>query len=532
MSTYKKIISYVILITLSVGLFSPSLLAAENQFQTSLTIVAEDNTAPTIPTGLVATAISSSQINLSWIASTDDTGVVGYRVFRDGVFLATSSSITYADTGLTQLTNYVYNVEAFDRVPRLSGLSAPATATTSEEVVITPTPTPTPPPGGGSGSGGLVLMIYGLSIVPDSNTADISFITNIASQTRISWGETKDYETASLFSPIYSNGHSVKITGLKKYTRYFVKIEAVGPIGQIATQEAMFNTYDSGVPVYPVNAIGFRAVPKENSIALSWDLPSGRDIDGVRIVRSDRFFPRDPSDGKVLTEGYMTSFDDTDVVVGTMYYYALFTKDSNGRYSSGALAQARIKKPGEIGVTPANPFGNIPIIGGVNPTIAKLSLDDFDFIQDGRVIIHEGNTVAIDGMKNLTVRLNYELVAESLKTIAFALTDPEDPTKVFSFLLRVNENKTAFEAVIAPLMKSGRYGLFVSVLDYKNQGLKRLEGNLRAFVFGGESGALKNFKGLDMFNIGFLLLLLLILIIWIVVDPVRRRKRSNVEVSA
>ena len=43
-----------------------------------------DITPPTAPTGLTATGVSTTQINLSWTASTDNVGVTGYRVFRNG----------------------------------------------------------------------------------------------------------------------------------------------------------------------------------------------------------------------------------------------------------------------------------------------------------------------------------------------------------------------------------------------------------------------------------------------------------------
>jgi len=46
-----------------------------------------DATPPTVPTGLTATAASTSQINLVWTASTDNVGVTGYRVYRDGTLL-------------------------------------------------------------------------------------------------------------------------------------------------------------------------------------------------------------------------------------------------------------------------------------------------------------------------------------------------------------------------------------------------------------------------------------------------------------
>src|SRR6185295_12791255 len=64
-----------------------------------------DTTAPSVPTGLSATAVSSSQINLAWTASTDAVGVTGYKVFRAGVQIATvNGATTYQNTGLTPST--------------------------------------------------------------------------------------------------------------------------------------------------------------------------------------------------------------------------------------------------------------------------------------------------------------------------------------------------------------------------------------------------------------------------------------------
>ena len=108
-----------------------------------------DTTAPSIPTGLTATAISSSQINLSWIASTDNVAVTGYQVFRGGNQIATVATASYSDTGLTAGTNYVYTVKAVDAVGNVSAASGSANATTIASdtaapiVAITTAPTPT-----------------------------------------------------------------------------------------------------------------------------------------------------------------------------------------------------------------------------------------------------------------------------------------------------------------------------------------------------------------------------------------------------
>jgi len=89
-----------------------------------------DSQAPSVPTNLSASAVSSSQINLSWTASTDNVGVTGYRIFRNGVQAGTSATNSYNDSGLSPSTTYNYNVSAYDAAGNESGQSSQASATT------------------------------------------------------------------------------------------------------------------------------------------------------------------------------------------------------------------------------------------------------------------------------------------------------------------------------------------------------------------------------------------------------------------
>ena len=91
---------------------------------------AVDTTPPSVPTGLSATAASSSQINLSWNPSTDNVGVTGYKVFRAGTQIGTSGTTSYQDVGLAASTSYTYTVAAFDAAGNTSAQSASASATT------------------------------------------------------------------------------------------------------------------------------------------------------------------------------------------------------------------------------------------------------------------------------------------------------------------------------------------------------------------------------------------------------------------
>ena len=96
-----------------------------------------DITPPTAPAGLAATVVSSSQINLTWTASTDNVGVTGYRVERyqgtsctNFAQIATPTGTSFSDSGLTPTTSYLYRVLAGDSAGNVSGYSNLASATT------------------------------------------------------------------------------------------------------------------------------------------------------------------------------------------------------------------------------------------------------------------------------------------------------------------------------------------------------------------------------------------------------------------
>jgi hypothetical protein len=110
--------------------------------------VTVDVSPPTDPASLSATAVSNSQINLSWSGSTDDVGVVGYQVERcQGAFcnnfiqIATPVSTSFTNTGLAASTSYNYRVRATDAAGNLSGYSNTASATTAATSQQPSTPT-------------------------------------------------------------------------------------------------------------------------------------------------------------------------------------------------------------------------------------------------------------------------------------------------------------------------------------------------------------------------------------------------------
>src|SRR5882724_4951247 len=98
-----------------------------------------DGQAPTAPTNLVPNVVSSTQINLSWTASTDNVGVVSYQVEScsgascgNFAVIGTPTTTSLSNTGLTGSTVYRYRVLAKDAAGNASAYSSIVNATTND----------------------------------------------------------------------------------------------------------------------------------------------------------------------------------------------------------------------------------------------------------------------------------------------------------------------------------------------------------------------------------------------------------------
>ncbi|MCZ8521609.1 fibronectin type III domain-containing protein [Paenibacillus mucilaginosus] len=89
-----------------------------------------DTQAPTAPSGLTSTGKTQSSVSLSWNASTDNTGVTGYDVYRDSVLAASVTGTSATVSGLTPNTAYTFTVKAKDAAGNVSAGSNPVSVTT------------------------------------------------------------------------------------------------------------------------------------------------------------------------------------------------------------------------------------------------------------------------------------------------------------------------------------------------------------------------------------------------------------------
>ncbi len=201
-----------------------------------------DTIPPSVPQNVTANATSSSQINLNWSASTDDSGLAPrYTVLRNGSQIATNVIATnYSDIGLAASTSYNYTVRAYDGGGNVSAESAVAIANTGTPDTTPPTVAMTNP-----ADGTTVSSTVTLSATASDNVAvkNVQFqLTNM--QTNI----VTNIGSALTSAPYQTTWNS----GTVPNGQYALSAMASDTAGNTTTATRVTVTVSNTAPVVPV----------------------------------------------------------------------------------------------------------------------------------------------------------------------------------------------------------------------------------------------------------------------------------------
>jgi len=186
-----------------------------------------DITPPSVPSSLSVTVKSSSEIDITWQASSDNVGVAGYYVYRNGTRVATvsSSTTTYNDANLAAATSYLYNVAAYDAAGNVSSESYPVQGTTL--------PPDTSPP-----------------------SAPLNFSAKPVSVSEIDLAWSSSYDNVGVAGYyVYRNEAQIAITastsyadtGLASHTSYDYAVDAYDAAGNVSAQASLYGIWTLAV---------------------------------------------------------------------------------------------------------------------------------------------------------------------------------------------------------------------------------------------------------------------------------------------
>ncbi len=174
------------------------------------TAACPDSQAPTTPAGLTVVTATQTSVGLSWAASTDNVGVVGYGLYLSGVPVGSTGSRSYTFGGLSCGTSYAIAVDAVDAAGNRSGQ---ATITVSSAACSSDTQAPTNP--------------TGLTVVAATQTSVA--LTWSASSDNVGVAGYGVYQGATIAGSTSSTSYT--ISGLSCGTSYGLSVDAFDTAG-------------------------------------------------------------------------------------------------------------------------------------------------------------------------------------------------------------------------------------------------------------------------------------------------------------
>ena len=292
----------------------------------AMLVTTPDTTPPSAPTNVTGVSGNPSSAYLNWNLSTDDVGVAGYYVLRNGTVIGSSAqllpttpppsnTVIFTDTGLAEATSYTYTIEAYDMAGNVSQPSQPITVSTAD---ATP---PTPPPG---------LTIKPASCYSVTLTWSPSTDNGTISQYLIWWGLSPNsmVQVANTYGTKYSYTYS----SLSPAATYYFGVEAEDSYHNVSLMSPAVAVTTPQLPQPPATVT---ASPVSTTKAtITWSASTG----GLAIANYHVYRGTSPSSLTQLCTTTKTTYTDTTLSASTTYYYAIQAVDTGSPPDLSAMS--------------------------------------------------------------------------------------------------------------------------------------------------------------------------------------------------
>lgn len=266
-----------------------------------------DFESPSVPMNVTAMAQSETSIQINWTASTDNIGVTGYRIYRNGTEVGTSVSTSYSDTGLQPRVTYSYTVAAYDAAGNLSAQSSPPAAATTPDNTVPSIPT---------------------NVQATAQSETSVQVTWTASTDNVGVTGYKIYRNGSEVGTSPSN--SFTDTELQAATTYSYRVAAYDAVGNNSAQStppAVVTTQDNTAPSVPTNVQATSLAP--TSVSVTWTASTDNvGVTGYKVYRN----------GALAGSPAGTAFTDVGLDPNTSYSYKVAARDAAGNESAQSAA--------------------------------------------------------------------------------------------------------------------------------------------------------------------------------------------------
>lgn len=266
-----------------------------------------DTQAPSTPASLAVTATTPGSVSLSWAAASDNVGIAGYHVLRNGTQVGAPTGTTYTDTGLSAGTTYSYTVRSVDLSSRTSAVSTAVSATT-----LADTSAPSAP--GQPSVSNLTAVSLSLAWSPATDNVGISLY--------------EIHRNGSLLTTVTTNSFSDAGVTPGATLTYTVRAkDGAGNFSAFSASTSVTAPADTNPPTTPGNLV--LSTRYDTRLSLSW----AASTDAESRVASYELL----SGATVLASAPSTSFTLTGLMTGTSYTISIRAVDAAGNRSPASL---------------------------------------------------------------------------------------------------------------------------------------------------------------------------------------------------
>jgi fibronectin type 3 domain-containing protein len=280
-----------------------------------------DTTPPTVPGGLTGQSGNPTTAMVNWSPSTDNVGVAGYHLLRNGVVVATTANLTLQDTGLTDDGTYTYTAEAFDLGGNVSAASLPIHVTTA-------------------------------NTIPPTVPGNVVATASAGNKVGVAWAAATDKVAVSYYllfsgsSPAAltqaartpSTVTAYTVTPLTPGSTYYFAVQAVDTSGNTSPMSAIASVTTPAPPAAPKSVSATASSTSKVSVTWSASAAGGLPIQNYHVYRGSS-----ASNLSQVAVVLSTSYSDTNVTAGTTYYYAVEAADTGSDVSAmSSTAEATV----------------------------------------------------------------------------------------------------------------------------------------------------------------------------------------------
>jgi fibronectin type 3 domain-containing protein len=343
------------------------------------------------PTGLAATS-GSAQVSLTW---TVVTGASSYNVYRSTTSgftisssskIATTTTVSYTDTSVTNGTTYNYAVTALD-----AGGESPAS---SQQSATPQVPAPSAPIVFTATAGNAQVSLNWWAVTGATSYNIYRSVTSGQQGTKVGTSSVATYTDTSV-----TNG-----------TAYYYEVTALNAGGESAASAQQSATPQVPIPNVPQ---GLSATGGVGQVTLTWSAVTG--ATGYSIYSWATGFPSLASATKIpVSGGTTTTYTQTGLAAGSQYYYEITATNAAGESSqSSPSIAATLALPltpsqftatngnGQVSLSWTGPSSNLNIYWSTSPGVTTTS---------GTKVSVSGSSYTLSGLSNNT---NYYFIMTS-----------------------------------------------------------------------------------------------------------------------